>query len=279
MARIVAAMAMVHGPRITGAPDLPPPEVAQRAWEGFAALRRELEAASPDWALVISNDHLLNPFFPYAPPFTVGVAPRFRAPAEAAAALPELLVPSDEAISAQLLAAAWDAGCDLAYSHDLLLDHGTTVPLHFLTPHLDLPIVLVSQLVARGPRPPLRRCFELGGVLRRFIEARPASERVAVIGTGGLSHWVGNARMGEVNPAWDQYVLRLLAERRDAELAAMTDAMIEAEAGNGAHETRNWITVAGVVPGAPGEVVSYVEQVPAWAQQSVHLRFRLDSVV
>src|SRR5579884_2218338 len=103
MARIVAAMAMVHGPRITGAPDLAGPDKGQRVWEGFETLRRELEAASPDWALVITNEHLTNPFYPYAAPFTLGLAPRFRAPAEPAAALPEMLVPSDEAISAQLL--------------------------------------------------------------------------------------------------------------------------------------------------------------------------------
>lgn len=275
MARIVAAMAMVHGPRITAAPDLPGPDVAQRAWDGFAALRRELEAASPDWALVITNEHLTNPFFPYVSPLTLGTAPKFRAPPEPSAALPEMIVPSDEAVSAQLLDAAWDAGLDLGYTYDLLLDHGTTVPLHFLTPKLDLPIVHIHQLVSRGPRPRLRRCYQLGGLLRQFIEARPASERVAVIGTGGLSHWVGNARMGQVNVAWDQRVLGLFAVRQDDDLLAMTDADLERDAGNGAHEIRNWITVAGTVPGAPAEVVSYVAHVPAWAQQSVHVRFRL----
>src|SRR5438105_3795973 len=86
MARIVAAMAMVHGPRITATPELPGPEVAQRVWDGFAALRRELEAASPDWALVITNEHLTNPFFPYVAPLTLGTAPKFRAPAERSAA-------------------------------------------------------------------------------------------------------------------------------------------------------------------------------------------------
>ncbi len=70
-------------------------------------------------------------------------------------------------------------------------------------------------------------------------------------------------------------MLQLFAERRDDELLALTDAAIEAEAGNGAHEIRNWITVAGVVPNAPAEVVSYVDHIPAWAQQSVHVRFRL----
>lgn len=275
MARIVAALIAVHGPRITAAPDAPGPDVAQRVWDGFAALRRELEGASPDWVLAITNDHLLNAFYPYAAPFTLGIAPRFRAPAERSAALPEMVVPSDETVAAALLESVWAAGVDVGYSADLLLDHGTTVPLHFLAPRLDLPIVHIHQMVSRGPRPPLRRCYALGGALRAFIDARPASERVAVLGTGGLSHWVGHPRMGQVNPAWDRQVLQRFVARDDDALLALTDAEIEESAGNGAHELRNWLTVAGVVPGAPAEVVSYVEHIPAWAQQSVHLRFRL----
>ena len=276
MARIVAAMAMVHGPRITADPESAGPEKLQRVLDGYAALRTELESASPDWALVISNEHLRNPFFPYSPPLVLGVAPKFAAPAELAAGLGDMSVPSDEAVSRQLLAAAWRDGSDLAFSEEMLLDHGTTVPVHFMTPHLDLPIVHIHQLTSRGPRPPLERCYRLGGVLRDFIDSRPVSERVALIATGGLSHWVGGPRMGQVNTEWDQRVLRLFQSRADDELLGMTDAQIE-EAGNGAHEIRNWLTVAGAVPGAPAEVVSYVDHIPAWFQMSVHVRFRLAS--
>jgi hypothetical protein len=274
MARIVAAMAMVHNPFITGIPDAADPDQAHQVHTAYATQRRELEAASPDWALVITNEHLRNAFYPYLPPLTLGTAPRFHSAKEPGAGLDERIVPSDETVSSQMLEAIWDGGADVASSADLILDHGTMVPLHFLTPKLDLPIVHVHQTTSRGPRPPLKRCYQLGRILRQVIEARPASERVAVIGTGGLSHWVGSPRMGEVNAAWDRQVLERFTRRDDAALLAMSNAEIEA-AGNGAHEIRNWITVAGIVPDAPAEVVGYVEHIPAWIMGSAHVRFVL----
>jgi hypothetical protein len=267
-------MAMVHGPRITADPESAGPDKLAKVLDGFETLRGDLEHASPDWALVITNEHLRNPFFPYSPPLVLGLAPSFDAPAEPTAGLEEMRVPSDESVSRQLLDTVWNGGVDLAFSEEMLLDHGTTVPVHFMTPALDLPIVHIHQLTSRGPRPPLRRCYELGRLLREFIEARPVTERVAIIATGGLSHWVGGPKMGQVNQAWDQRILKLFETRADEELLAMTDADIE-EAGNGAHEIRNWITLAGALPGAPAEVVSYVEHIPAWFQMSTHVRFRV----
>src|ERR671927_382045 len=103
MATIVAAMAMVHGPRITADPESAGPEKLDQVLYGFDRLRAELNAASPDWALVITNEHLRNPFFPYTPPLVLGTAPEFLAPAEPVAGLGELCVPSDESVSRQLL--------------------------------------------------------------------------------------------------------------------------------------------------------------------------------
>src|SRR5919199_5967121 len=213
MARIVAALAMVHNPFITGIPDAADPDLAQQVHAAYAAERRELEAASPDWALVITNEHLRNAFYPYLPPMTLGCAGKFRSAKEPGAGLNERVVPSDESVSSQMLEAIWDGGADVASSADLVLDHGTMVPLHFLTPQLDLPIVHIHQTTSRGPRPPLKRCYQLGRILRQVIDARPASERVAVIGTGGLSHWVGGPRMGDVNAEWDRRMLDLFARR------------------------------------------------------------------
>src|SRR5919199_5358851 len=127
MARIVAALAMVHNPFITGIPDAADPDQAQQVHAAYAAERRELEAASPDWALVITNEHLRNAFYPYMPPLTLGTAPRFQSAKEPGAGLQERVVPSDEAVSSQMLEAIWEGGVDVAYSSDLVLDHGTMV--------------------------------------------------------------------------------------------------------------------------------------------------------
>ncbi|HLG72335.1 MAG TPA: hypothetical protein VK009_18100 [Chloroflexota bacterium] len=251
------------------------PDVAHEVSGAFDQLRNELEAASPDWLLLLSNDHLKNRFFPYCPPFVLGVAGSFFAPPEPAAGLNEMTVPSDEGIGRSLLESAWELGADFAYSDDMILDHGSTVPLHFLTPKLDLPVIHLNQLTARPPYAPLKRSYAVGGILRRCIESRPASERVAVVGTGGLSHWVGNPKMGRVNVDWDSRMLDLFLNRRHDKLLAMTDADVE-QGGNGAHEIRNWVTLAGLVPEARGELVSRVERIAAWFQSSAHVRFALN---
>ena len=99
-------------------------------------------------------------------------------------------------------------------------------------------------------------CPGCGRLLRRAVEAFPGGERVALVGQGGLSHWVGTARMGDINVDWDRYVLDLLAAGRAEEIAGWSRAAIEV-AGNGAHEIRSWLTLAGAMAGRPAEVLAY----------------------
>jgi hypothetical protein len=75
------------------------------------------------------------------------------------------------------------------------------------------------------------------------------------LGTGGLSHAVGTPDMGRVDQKFDAKFLDLLCANSPA-LRDIADAEMEA-LGNGTHEVRNWVAVAGVVAGAKGEVVMY----------------------
>ena len=78
---------------------------------------------------------------------------------------------------------------------------------------------------------------------------------MAVLGTGGLSHAVGTPDMGRIDPQFDTKFLELLCANNPA-LCEITDAEMDT-VGNGTHEVRNWVTVAGAVAGAKGEVVMY----------------------
>ncbi len=62
----------------------------------------------------------------------------------------------------------------------------------------------------------------------------------------------------KVDAHFDKKFLDLLC-RRDPAMFDTTDAEIGA-AGNGTHEIRNWIAVAGAVEGARGEVVMHEER-------------------
>jgi aromatic ring-opening dioxygenase catalytic subunit (LigB family) len=162
-----------------------------------------------------------------------------------------------------VLEAGLDAGFDLAYSYELEFVDDVSVPLHFLMPEPTLPIVPILINCVAPPLPTPRRCYELGGFLRAFIQRRPAGERVALVGSGGMSHRIGTPGHGTINPEFDQRILRPIGEGQGHTLAALTYDEIERDGGNGAQEIRSWIAVLGALHGHKGEVL-YYEPVPDW---------------
>jgi 2,3-dihydroxyphenylpropionate 1,2-dioxygenase len=130
------------------------------------------------------------------------------------------------------------------------------VPLHFLTPRYDLPVIPVNINCQGPPLIPLKRAYEFGRSLRRACDARP--ERIAVIGTGGISHWPATPDSGRINEAWDREFLdKLLHNRRDS-LLAYRDEDVWREGGQGGFEIRTFIAVAGATEGCTGELWCYV---------------------
>ena len=84
-------------------------------------------------------------------------------------------------------------------------DHGIMVPLHFLTPRFDLPVIPVNINCQGPPLTPLQRAWAFGEALRRACDAVP--ERIALVGTGGISHWPATPDSGKINEAWDREFL------------------------------------------------------------------------
>ena len=65
-----------------------------------------------------------------------------------------------------------------------------------LTPRWDIPIIPIVVNAFAPPMPSPRRCFDVGAFVGKCIERWPEKTRVAVLGTGGLSHWVGPPQTG-----------------------------------------------------------------------------------
>ncbi len=262
MAELVAAVAASHAPLITAAPETADGGQRERLYAAMADLRMELERARPDVLIVCSNEHFTNFFLDNFPPFCVGVGDRHVGPAEAWLRIPRGTLPGHPALGRWLVERAFAEDFDLAFSEELCLDHGIMTVLHFLNPDGRIPVVPIVQNCAVAPMPSLGRCYRLGGALRRAVEAWPTPARVALIGAGGLSHWVGMPGMGRIDTDFDRWFLDRLAAGRAEEVVALTDAEVE-RAGNGAHEIRSWLTVAGAVPGKPARVLAY-EPITPW---------------
>jgi hypothetical protein len=266
MAEIVAAALTAHAPLITGKPDFSRPEQRDRLYAGFHELRRRLAAARPDLLVMFVNDHLQNFAYDNLPAFCVGLAGSYEAPSPGGASLmrltPRTLRGHPEWAMA-LLEAGLAAGIDFAYSHDIESWDEMSVPLSFLLPEATIPVVTVYTNCAAPPLPLTRRCLEVGAFVGEFVRGRADPGRVALVATGGLSHWVGTPETGRINPDWDHWVLDHIARGDVAPLARLTGEEIERDGGNGGQEIRNWIALLGAVPGWKGEVLAY-EPVAEW---------------
>jgi hypothetical protein len=274
MAELVAAFAASHAPLITADPDSAEAGQKERLYAGMHHLREELSTARPTALVICSNEHFTNFFYDNLPPFCVGLAERYRGPVEAWLRVPAGWVPGQPQLGRWIVEQALERSFDLSFSHELRLDHGVMTVLHFLTPNMDVPIVPIIQNCSVKPMPTLRRCYELGRELRRSIESWDSpGQRVALVGAGGLSHWVGLPRMGQINDDFDRWFLGLMAEGRASEALDLSESDVEA-AGNGAHEIRSWLTLAGAMEDSPARILAY-EPIHAWATGMAAARFEV----
>ncbi|MBI4269494.1 MAG: extradiol ring-cleavage dioxygenase [Candidatus Rokubacteria bacterium] len=266
MAEIVAALLTSHAPLITGKPEIAKPEQRDRLYAGFHELRRRLAAARPDLIVMFVNDHLQNFAYNNLPAFCVGLADAYDAPSAGGARLMRLAprkIPGAPEWSMALLEQALAAGIDFAYSYEIESWDELSVPLHFLTPEGGVPIAPVYTNCGAPPLPTPRRCHEVGAFVGDFVRSRPATERIALVATGGVSHWVGTPETGRINPDWDHRVLDHVARADIEPLLDWSWAEIERDGGNGGQEIRNWLALLGAVPGWKGEVLAY-EPVAEW---------------
>ena len=262
MAEIVGCFAASHTPLFVLRADRPTPAVRQRVFGQFERLGRTLMERRAEALVVFGNDHLQAFFLDRNPALAVGVAARFRA-GRSEAWLPEVEGgrPGDPALAKYLLRALLADGFDPAVCHELPIDHSVVVPLYRMGDP-PVPIVPVLQNTVAPPLAPAQRSYELGRAVRRALEAYRGARRVAVLATGGLSHWIGTPEMGKIDEAWDRRVIDLCVQGRADALAKWTQAEIDA-GGNGGNEIRNYIAAAAAAGNTKADVRVYQPE-PLW---------------
>ena len=142
MGTIVAAAAASHSPGIAIGRDEPEPEKAERWYAGMDRIATAFDKAAPDVLVVITSEHYANFYLDNVPAICMGIGTAYRGPAEIWLG-PEAPVQGDRATGKALLRSVLDQGFDPAFSEDLLLDHGTWVPLQLVNREMAVPIVPV----------------------------------------------------------------------------------------------------------------------------------------
>jgi len=258
MAELVGVFAASHGPIIARDWDVMPAGHRNKLKAGFDEIGRRLAACRPDVLIVVSPDHWVNFFISNLPAVCIGIGEEHDGPPEPfmQKVYPHTRLKGHTAFCRHLLETALAHDFEPALSHRLRLDHGTCIPLWRMGVDIALPIVPMIVNDLEEPMPSIRRCLAWGRLIRQAIESYREPLRIALLGTGGLSHSIGEATMGWIDEAFDHACIKHFSDSDDERLAAfLTEAL--PRTGNGAHEIRDWV-VAHAAAGSKGfELIDY----------------------
>jgi len=249
---LVAAFACPHTPQLLVRPETEDRDMVLRVHAAYGEVKQLLQAARPDVICVVAGDHVEGFFLTAVPALAVYVGSSVSGKFDRYRYTFDVHEPLARAVLEQGI----ERGFDLAYSQDLALDYAFFVPLHFTMPEPRVPIVPLYVNVYLPPQPTPARCYAWGQALRAILDARP--ERVALMASGGLSHFPGTDQYGSPDYDWDRQTLDRLVAGRGAETAALTGEELD-KAGN--VEFRTWITLLGALGPARGRVICYE---PSW---------------
>jgi len=225
-------------------------QLRRDAEAAFAELRAAFEEAAPDVLIVVANDQFVNFFFDNIPTFFVTLADHVKGHFTRH----QFAYRNHADLGRAILRAGLVRGLDLSFGEkNVELQHTQTVPLYFLLREPTIPILLIFVNTWIDPLPAPRRCYELGKVIREV--ANESADRVAILATGGLSHFPGSPRIGEIDTTFDQDLLSKMKEGRGSDLA---DLPLEQLIESGNTEFLNWVVTLGSVGDAAATKTFYM---------------------
>lgn len=259
MGKIVAGIGSSHVPSVGPAYDQGQgdTETWRPLFGAYSQVKRWLhDEMHADVAIFVYNDHGTAFFFDRYPTFALGASDEYEIGDEGFGPRPLPPVRGDAEFSWQLAEALVADEFDLTICQELSLDHGLLVPLPLLfshKPHWDVRVVPLEVNVLQHPLPSARRCFQLGRAIRHAVQAQPGNTRVAIIGTGGMSHQLHGERFGHLNSDFDRYFLDTLRDDPES-LARMSHRELMKQAGAEAVELIMWLVMRGALADSVTEI-------------------------
>jgi 3-O-methylgallate 3,4-dioxygenase len=259
----------------------------QAIQRGITSLERTLAAARPDVAIVVGADQEEYFFDDNMPAIAIYYGDSWRLePWKIPDAVPEAYkvsawgygkeakdCPTDAKLAQHLIEALTADDFDVTAMRYMLPEYGGSVgPAGYLAERREtkkralgmshafafvvqrimnehyVPMVPVMINACYPPNQPrAKRCYDLGRALRRAVESWGPDVRVAVIGSGGLSHFV-------VDEELDRMALDAMRSKDAAAIAALPEFRLQSAAA----EIKPWICAAGALEALKMEVVEYV---------------------
>jgi aromatic ring-opening dioxygenase catalytic subunit (LigB family) len=224
-------------------------KLRQDAEDAFAVLREDLQRSQPDVLIVVANDQFVNFFWNNIPTFFVTVGEEVKGQFTRHS----FHYRNHKELGKAIIRAGMEKGIDFSYGENIELQHTQNVPLYFLLREPTIPILPIYVNTWVDPAPSPRRCYQVGELVRAVAEQ--SKERIAILATGGLSHFPGSPRIGEIDEKFDHQLLEVLREGNGKTLA---DYPVQELLQAGDSEFLNWMVAIGTVGDAKASYTAYM---------------------
>ncbi len=158
-----------------------------------------------------------------------------------------------------------DHNFDMAYSEDAELGHAFSIPFEYVIGKRPIPVVPFFTNMYVPPLPTPRRCAALGKAIAEIVKGR--KERVAIIASGGMSHFPGTTKYLTPEFDFDRWLVSQFEAGNTDALLNMTGTQLD-EVGN--TEMLNWAVMFGAIGAMEGELIDYI---PTWHHGLCMMRF------
>jgi protocatechuate 4,5-dioxygenase beta chain len=252
LAEVIWGLTTSHVPSIGAAMDREKTEDPywKPLFDGYRPAREWMSEHTPDVIILVYNDHANGISLDLVPTFAIGTAARFSVADEGWGMRPVPDVIGHPELATHLVESLVDEEFDITVAQQLEVDHGLTVPLSVYCPDpgdaWPCPVIPVVVNVIQYPQPTAARCLALGEAIGRAIRSYPDDLKVAVFGTGGMSHQLAGARAGLINPEFDRMFLKAIQDDPQS-LAALSREEYVREAGSEGIEMIMWLIMRGAM--------------------------------
>ncbi len=262
MGEIVAAVGTCHTPYMFTRPPDENPEQLEQAGKAMNELGKALDEAKPDVILFLGADHVET--------FSVSCVPTFCIvagdTAHAKFAGREHKLPIHREMAEDILnKLVTEHNFDISYSEDAELGHAFSIPFEYVIGKRSIPVIPFFTNVYVPPLPTAKRCEALGKALAKIIKGR--KERVAIIASGGMSHFPGTTKYLHPEFDFDRWLVSQMEAGHADALLDMTPEQLD-EVGN--TELLSWAVMFGAIGARKGELIDYI---PTWHHGLCMMRF------
>ena len=266
MIEIVGGIGTSHVPSIGAAIDHG--KTGEPYWkplfDGYDKAREWMEETKPDVAIIVFNDHASAFSLDLIPTFLLGVAEEFPPADEGYGPREVPTVQGHPGLAWHLAESLILDEFDMAIANQMPVDHGLTVPLSIMCGEVEqwpCRVIPLCVNVIQYPPPTGLRCYKLGKAIRKALASFDEDLKVAIFGTGGMSHQLQGERAGLINEEFDIDFLDRLAS--DAEsLSKIPHSEYMMRAGSEGIELVMWLIMRGALNDKVREVYRHYH-VPA----------------